>query len=31
MAGKAAGAASVVVLSPALTQLTLGVAVNGMT
>jgi LysM repeat protein len=29
MAGKAAGAASVAVLSPALTQLTLGAAVNG--
>jgi hypothetical protein len=30
MAGKSAGAASVVVLSPALTQLTLGAAVNGV-
>jgi hypothetical protein len=30
MAGKAAGAASIVVLSPALTQLTVGAAVNGV-
>jgi hypothetical protein len=30
MAGKAAGAASAVVLSPALTQLTLAAAVNGV-